>query len=161
MVLFLCSGPGPPSNSILTTAPGARGSRYQPRSPHAAQPMQTPQPHGAIPSTPRSPRRSSLHARRHPLHPGEDLGSPGPTPPVGTALQRRPERSPSWHLPPTSTSGRGRGQRSPASANGPNGRADPLVEKRGAEPGADAHLGAHPRRVCPSPAGASLSPPRG
>ena len=68
------------------------------------------------------------------------MGSLVRSPPVGAAMRPPAGADPSWHLPPTSSSRHGRGQGSPASSNGPNGRAEPLAEKRGAEPGAGAHL---------------------
>lgn len=88
------------------------------------------------------------------------MGSLVRSPPVGAAMRPPAGADPSWHLPPTSSSRHGRGQGSPASSNGPNGRAEPLAEKRGAEPGAGAHLRTRlpaPRRL---PAGSRPRPRR-
>lgn len=78
---------------------------------------------------------------------------------MGAALRPPAGADPSWHLPPTSSSRHRRGQGSPASSNGPNGRAEPLAEKRGAEPGAGAHLYTRPPAPRRRPPQAPPAPP--
>nr|XP_019813788.1 PREDICTED: basic proline-rich protein-like [Bos indicus] len=123
----------PPSNDWplrleLTTS--------KPASP-AASARRTPQPQTGHPLLPHVPASLVIPRQAPPsLHPGEGLGLRSATisgsgPRIGT------------YLPPLPPGAAG-GQRSPASSNGPNGRAEPHAEKRGAAPGAGAHLRARP-----------------
>lgn len=88
------------------------------------------------------------------------MGLPGPEPSRGhgTAIASGSGPRAGTYLPPPP--GSAAGQRSPASSNGPNGRAEPLAEKRGAKPGTGAHLRSRPPSRPPPAPTPSLPAPR-